>query len=108
MWDEAFQLILDCMPSPIIVPYLKPNTNKDDLYRLSLDDFVSGLRKVHATVSTAVKSHPPLNILQYDQRRQLDWIIGEVASSAEEMTIDQFFFTNPPKISNCEGRVRVL
>ena len=23
MWDEAFQVILDCQPSPIYIPYLK-------------------------------------------------------------------------------------
>jgi hypothetical protein len=37
----------------------------------------------------------------------LDWIIGEVASAAEEMAIDSYFFTTPPKIGNCSGSVRV-
>jgi len=25
MWDEAIQVILDCMPTPVYLPYLKPN-----------------------------------------------------------------------------------
>jgi hypothetical protein len=36
MWDEAFQVILDYSPSPLIVPYLKPNPYHDQLYRLAL------------------------------------------------------------------------
>jgi hypothetical protein len=61
MWDEAFQVILDCQPTPVYIPYLK--SRKDDLYRLTLVDFINGLMKTHATVSTAVKTHPPLNLV---------------------------------------------
>ncbi len=75
MWDEAFQVILDCQPTPVYVPYLKGKVGGNELYRLTLEDFVGGLRKVHETVFTAVKTHPPLNLIQIDQNKQLNWII---------------------------------
>lgn len=96
------------MPSPLLVPYLKPLPRPDQLYRLSLEDFLGGLKRVHATVSSAVKSHPQLQIVQFDQRRQLDWIISEVASEAEQMAIDSYFFTTLPRVDACNGAVRVV
>ncbi len=59
-------------------------------------------------MSTAVKTHPPLNIIQYGQQKQLDWIIGNIASAVEEMVIDSYFFTTPPRVGNCGGGVRIV
>jgi hypothetical protein len=108
MWDEAFQVILDCQPSPTYIPYLKPKVQENELYRLTLRDFINGLRKIHETVSTAVKTHPPLNLVQFDQRKQLNWLISEVAGEADQMVIDGNFFTDAPKIKECGGSVRII
>jgi hypothetical protein len=50
------------------------------MYKLTLNDFISGLRIVHTTVSKAVKNHPDLNIIAFEQQKQLNWIISHVAN----------------------------
>lgn len=108
MWDEAFQVILDCQPAQVVVPYLKESAPQDQLYRLTLSDFLRGLVTTHRVVSSAVKGHPALNLLHYDQKRQLNWIITHVAGEAREMTIDSNFFTDDSKVKDCGGAVRVV
>lgn len=109
MWDEAFQIILDCQPTPIFIPYLKPASQpQGDLYRLTVEDFLRGLTKIHEAVSSVVKTHPLLSFVRFDQRRQLNWIISEIASEASQMAIDPYFFTQAPKIDQCGGAVRLV
>jgi len=42
----------------------------------------------------AVKNHPDPKIIVFNQRRQLDWMIGNLAPEATQMVIDRNFFTN--------------
>lgn len=93
MWDEAIQVIMDFMPTPFYVPYLKHSTDKSAHYELTVDDFLAALTKIQATMKVVVKNHADPNIIRYTQRRQLDWMISTVAPSAEEMTIDRYFFS---------------
>jgi hypothetical protein len=44
-----------------------------------------------------VKGHAEPNIVRYTQRRQLDWMISQVAPQATQMVIDRNFFTTEPK-----------
>lgn len=57
MWDEAIQVIMDCQPAPLIVPYIH-EPQQSFPYRLQTSDFLAGLRKIHKTVSSAVTTHP--------------------------------------------------
>jgi len=64
------------------VPYFQEELSEDGLYRLRISDFVRALKKVHETVSKAVKTHPPLNLIEFNQQRQLNWLITHVAPQA--------------------------
>ena len=46
IWDEAIQVIMDFMPTPFYVPYLKKSQGKIEAYELNLDDFLSALVKI--------------------------------------------------------------
>ena len=43
MWDEAIQVILDYMPIPLYVPYLKQLQKEKAPYSLTVKDFLAGL-----------------------------------------------------------------
>lgn len=93
MWDEAIQVIMDFMPTPLCVPYLKPDTDKSEHYELTVDDFLSALTKIQQTMKVVVKNHADPKIIRYNQRKQLDWMISQVAPKAEQMVIDRYFFS---------------
>ena len=42
----------------------------------------------------AVKNHADPKIIVFNQRKQLDWMIGNLAPEATQMVIDKNFFTN--------------
>jgi len=48
-------------------------------------------------MKAAVKGQGEPKIVRYNQRRQMDWLIGKVAPEAESMVIDYNFFSKEPK-----------
>jgi len=58
MWDEAIQIILDYMPIPFYVPYLKQPPQPNAPYSLTVNDFIAGLEKIQKTMKLTVKDHP--------------------------------------------------
>ena len=95
MWDEAYQVILDCLPAPVYIPYSIPVEQQP--YRLTPLDFVRGLQTVHQTVSQAIKTHLPLNLIELGQRQQFDWLVTHLAPHTQSMGIDRYFFRDEPK-----------
>jgi hypothetical protein len=57
MWDEAIQVIMDFMPTPFYVPYVKPSLDKSNHYELSVEDFLAALTKIQETMKVVVKTH---------------------------------------------------
>ena len=75
MWDESIQVIMDFMPTPFNVPYLKDYQNKDEHYSLTIDDFLSALHHIQKTMKVVVKNHAEPNVIRYKQEQQLDFML---------------------------------
>ena len=93
LWDEAIQVIMDFMPTTLYVPYLKEGQSNKEVYSLTVDDFLSALVKIQKTMKIVVKDHADPSIVKYNQSKQLNWMISQVAPSAEQMVLDRYFFT---------------
>lgn len=93
IWDEAIQVIMDFMPTPFYVPYLKKSQGKIEAYELNLDDFLSALAKIQKTMKVVVKNLAEPSIIRYDQKMQLNWMISKLAPQASSMVIDRYFFS---------------
>lgn len=98
MWDESIQVIMDFMPTPFYVPYLKDHQNKDEHYSLTIDDFLSALHHIQKTMKVVVKNHAEPNVIRYKQEQQLDFMLEEIAPEAEKMIIDKNFFNKVPEV----------
>ena len=97
MWDESIQVIMDFMPTPFYLPYLKPSDNKNEHYSLTIDDFLSALKHIQKTMKIVVKNHAEPNIIRYKQEQQLDFMLEEIAPEVEKMVIDKNFFSQAPE-----------
>ena len=83
MWDEAIQVIMDFMPTPFYLPYLKESKNEHEHYNLTVDDFLSALHHIQSTMKVVVKNHAEPNVIRYRQGQQLDFMLAQVAPEAE-------------------------